>query len=1247
MKIQGFFIEGFGVFSQVHLKNIPGGLSVFLGDNEAGKSTLLSFLRAMFFGLASGRSRENRYPPLAGGRHGGRLDIVSDRGTELTLERWFGARATVQLSGLDSTHLSSQDLAGLLGGITRDVYRNVYAFSLDELQNFQNLEKEHIKAAINSAALGAGRADLGRIESVLKKGMEDLFRPRGSKPRINRLLAEFESLRKKIRLASGQTDRYRNLLLELEQVEKDISKVEERAGVLEQAVRCLDILSEIREEWREVSSLESRMARLTLEQENYRSVTERGPDILDLRERKGAYLQLLSELPDAGAELKSEQAEVDRCLASLGSGWTEERVRSFDGSLFTRQSLEAFSDEIENAKARLRTAEHQAGVCHESLKKAEQRVRLAGRRLEKAGTEQSMQNIRVLKRLRSRRDYVYELWAGLQERRGSLAEARQALSDAVRDIDPRWTPADLEALDMSAGVQEKILRLGGELGSARGEIEQVEREIQRVEGEITALEERLRSRKSSMRELRPDDCPDMDGVFSLQRKLHELSQVMRQSETLGRELDSLTSRILEKEQQLRDADARPGGGRPLPILRHAPWFFILAGCAASGAFLFFHLYQWVVAGILCVAAGGYSLWGMRNQTALSERAERERKLRVKGLEQDLSALKDEHLELSRNQSVLLETQRRLADELGLNACTPDELSGCEARLNGNLSRLYRLENERAVLAELEQGLDAMRLQLERLKSCKSRAQEHLKNRQREWNDLLLGLRLKEDIEPHDFSRLFSAVERARGLSSRVHELEKEVSHIENEAGGYVLLARSLGMLPDSAFVDVESFFGGLDTLFSRWEQEEKALERGKAIREDLEEAQDELRRCREEARDAQVRLELAEGELNEVRNRFEKWLNGLGLPKGISVRGAWKALDILEKCLDAIAARDRTLYRIKEIRNARDDFEKRARRLLRALGLEMEVLPGLDRACMLLDKASENARSLDEVRWKLEHVRGVAEGRWNSLQQILMDIEADLQNDPAWNDVFSRISGKDLTAFLSGAGDADFARLEKTRVHLDGRVAARREDLKSLVEKRAALVHEQKGLVSSEELEELRCREEELLQDIRSLSREWAVLASAGYLLDQARKRFEEKYQPMVLRDASRFFKTITRGRYEKILVPLDGSGIKAVDAEGGMKSPEMLSRGTAEQLYLSLRFGYILNYSFGGEMLPVVMDDILVNFDAARALSAVRAVSELSRERQVFYFTCHPHMAAMFREVDADAGFYRMEGGSILPWMS
>jgi uncharacterized protein YhaN len=102
----------------------------------------------------------------------------------------------------------------------------------------------------------------------------------------------------------------------------------------------------------------------------------------------------------------------------------------------------------------------------------------------------------------------------------------------------------------------------------------------------------------------------------------------------------------------------------------------------------------------------------------------------------------------------------------------------------------------------------------------------------------------------------------------------------------------------------------------------------------------------------------------------------------------------------------------------------------------------------------------------------------------------------------------------------------------------------------------------------------------------------------------------------------MTGGRYTGVRVPLDNSGITVVTTEGAIRTTSELSRGTAEQLYLALRVGLIGSLGATGAALPVLMDDVVVNFDPERRSGAVTAVAELAAMRQVLFFTCHPETA-------------------------
>ena len=91
---------------------------------------------------------------------------------------------------------------------------------------------------------------------------------------------------------------------------------------------------------------------------------------------------------------------------------------------------------------------------------------------------------------------------------------------------------------------------------------------------------------------------------------------------------------------------------------------------------------------------------------------------------------------------------------------------------------------------------------------------------------------------------------------------------------------------------------------------------------------------------------------------------------------------------------------------------------------------------------------------------------------------------------------------------------------------------------------------------------------------------------------------------------------------------------QGEPVPPESLSRGTQEQAYLAAP-------------LPVIMDEVLVNFDPERAERTARAFAELADGKegpahQLLYFTCQPHMVDVLRAAAPGAALFTVENGGI-----
>ena len=70
----------------------------------------------------------------------------------------------------------------------------------------------------------------------------------------------------------------------------------------------------------------------------------------------------------------------------------------------------------------------------------------------------------------------------------------------------------------------------------------------------------------------------------------------------------------------------------------------------------------------------------------------------------------------------------------------------------------------------------------------------------------------------------------------------------------------------------------------------------------------------------------------------------------------------------------------------------------------------------------------------------------------------------------------------------------------------------------------------------------------------------------------------------------------------------------------------------IALRLAYVLDYCDRNEPLPLVMDDVLVNFDEDRAATTLQALRDVARTTQVLFLTCHRHLMHLARQT-ADTG--------------
>lgn len=156
---------------------------------------------------------------------------------------------------------------------------------------------------------------------------------------------------------------------------------------------------------------------------------------------------------------------------------------------------------------------------------------------------------------------------------------------------------------------------------------------------------------------------------------------------------------------------------------------------------------------------------------------------------------------------------------------------------------------------------------------------------------------------------------------------------------------------------------------------------------------------------------------------------------------------------------------------------------------------------------------------------------------------------------------------------------------------------------------------------EISALEQEKMETLRKHDR-LILMKSILYAAD---RRFRDEHQPDVLKKAGKYLEGITEGRYTRLFSQEGGREellVRAYNDSEPIPAAHPLSRGTLEQIYLSLRLAVIDHLDENGERLPLFLDEAFVNWDGIRLENGIRLLKDISAVRQIFLFTCHEDMA-------------------------
>ncbi len=341
----------------------------------------------------------------------------------------------------------------------------------------------------------------------------------------------------------------------------------------------------------------------------------------------------------------------------------------------------------------------------------------------------------------------------------------------------------------------------------------------------------------------------------------------------------------------------------------------------------------------------------------------------------------------------------------------------------------------------------------------------------------------------------------------------------------------------------------------------------------------------------------------EIDFRLSEILEAGGLPEAPAQQGTQALEDLAKRLL----AHDRAVERQNQISVEIDIWT-----------VEFQALD--DRMSELDSKIGsllEKGETYDHEEFK---ALAIQIQKRRDLERKLLEL---LENAPLLSNEEGQSYRDDLT---STPHEEAVARLQ----HLEDEEKRLRSVVDGLFEEQGNLRRQQVEFEKSGQALELHSKINMLEEKLNGDAQRWAVLTIARDIFERTREEFQQERQPALMQSASKYLSDLTLGRYTSVraVIGEKEQDLEVVEGEAHTKRANELSRGTAEQLFLAMRFALIEEYAKNAEPMPVVLDDILVNFDPERAKAACKVIMDLSKRFQVIFLTCHPETEALFQSV-------------------
>ena len=1169
-------LKAFGSFTDEQLVFRQGCVNVVVGKNEAGKSTALRAIDQLLYGIDARTKYDflHEKTDLV-------LGAVIGNGTD-ELEFVRRKRNKDPMQDRDGAVLSEGALQPFLGTSTREMFLRLFGIGYEDLVDGGN-ELLAGRGEMGPILFGAslGSTALGSVLRKLQGRADDLFKKSASKPLANVEIKRFSEASKAAKAA------------------------ELRPAAWKLAVAAHDD------------------AKIALTQTQERLLSERG----SLEE----LVRIERSLPLVAQRTLCND-ERDGLLAQ-GSVVDERFVGEYKSALEQRTESEKRHGVAERERARLASELREIDFSYDLLAQSHEITRL-------------------------------------QEGLGAYSKSIQESGTLAVDLESNRARA--RALMVQAGIEADMDEVARELPAAH-QIAAV-REMAERYGSVEATLSALEDQRSDAKAMRESQAQRLLDAFDVDASTEALRSELNASRSQG----DLAAQAASVRTKLNAAEGE--GKAVLASLKLAHVSFALADAIAPPSEAVIRgmcarrqsrssLLERLMA---LLHEKEYDLEDLRKE------------LSARKLAKDLPS--DNDLRRARSQRLSYWTRIRSAwldsDDPDSSASTETSHSELaeiyEEAVDESdeiADRLGREATEVSKQAEMEAKCANLTAEVEQQKREQLSIQQEDESAMREYNalwDALLG----EPPHPDATDEWFASFRRLLDGRRVVREAEQELLALQDaEHRHSTVLEELLGAIPaqpehvddgDCSSVGTGDAAGpSLGIRLKRLQTDAEARVRlsderqrkHEALRTDVDERDVAIRLL-------EAKLQTTQKDKVALNDKWAKAMTALRLPTAASPRQATAQLGVLDQLGDVFreisdaGARERTLSR------EGSDYRTLVTNVLNALPLEDQPPRGRSS-----DDVPESV--LPIVAWlakelqQSQQANSAAASKEEERARYNMQVERALDEAKAASEVLDRVlveTGLIDLEELAGAADRSLVKMG-----LDKAIAEKDEALVgqaggwtlSELLRRAGEVDSatlgariKQCQTTAEDLESQERTETEAVVELRQQVRAYdggdeaasfaevaqlAAAAGAGYveefvrvsiaqdLLRQEIERFQAANQDPLLRLAGDRFAEITVGQYTKLVADVDEKGIPLLLAErksGEFITPLEMSSGTCDQLYLALRLAAISSYLANNPPMPLVLDDLLVNFDEERAEAALKMLGSLATETQVILFTHHGHIA-------------------------